>query len=113
MVRAHAQGHEEQVWADAQVHPSYRRAQKDVGCRALSLQPFQGLKHVHDKPHGPSPAVSRPCACWSDHQLAPWAHLKTPTAEREMGRRGMGRDTKGAQPAERLLRRDQKAQSRG
>lgn len=50
-------------------------------------------------PHGPSPAISRPCACWSDHQLAPWAHLKTPKAERERwGEEGSGRDTKGAQP---------------
>ena len=58
MVRAHAQGHEEQVWADAQVHPSYRRAQKDVGLRALSLQPFQGLKHVHDTPW-PQPSIQQ------------------------------------------------------
>lgn len=37
-VRAHAPGHEEQVWADVQVQPSYRRAQKDVGlCTFLQL----------------------------------------------------------------------------
>lgn len=37
-VRVHARGHEEQVWADAQVQPSYRRAQKDVGlCTFLQL----------------------------------------------------------------------------